>query len=146
MRWHLLMPEGELGWLLPFQVRAASVVKHRHALWSLSRFDGASTYGIHGDNKGTGHDTVLAQLPAGREPPLSPDTFCEAMERMVNDGRLAFTSNADMMVVVEQYRRGFVGAFEAKGRLAEPYVSAMGAPGNCDEVSLARMRCMCMCM
>ena len=106
-----------------------------------SGIDGAECRGVR-----SGHDTVLAQLPAGREPPLSPDTFCEAMERMVADGRLAFTSNADMMVVVEQYRRGFVGAFEAKGRLAEPYVSARGAPGNCDEVSLARMRCMCMCM
>ena len=50
-------------------------------------------------------------MRAKREPPLSPDTMAEDLRSAVGSGTRAFTANADVALVIEQYARGFVKAF-----------------------------------
>ena len=50
-------------------------------------------------------------MKAKREPPLSPDTMAEDLRSAVASGARAFTANADVALVIEQYARGFVKAF-----------------------------------
>ena len=50
-------------------------------------------------------------MRAKREPPLSPDTMAEDLRSAVASGARAFTANADVALVIEQYVRGFVKAF-----------------------------------
>ena len=50
-------------------------------------------------------------MKAKREPPLSPDTMAEDLRSAVASGARAFTANADVALVIEQYARGFVNAF-----------------------------------
>ena len=47
-----------------------------------------------------------------RIPPLSPIAFASEMKKRVEAGQLKFTATADMEVVIEQYRVGFVKAIE----------------------------------
>ena len=50
-------------------------------------------------------------MKAKREPPLSSDTMAEDLRSAVASGTRAFTANADVALVIEQYVRGFVKAF-----------------------------------
>ena len=50
-------------------------------------------------------------MKAKRAPPLSPDTMAEDLRSAVASGTRAFTANADVALVIEQYVRGFVKAF-----------------------------------
>ena len=50
-------------------------------------------------------------MMAKREPQLSPDTMAEDLRSAVASGIRAFTANADVALVIEQYARGFVKAF-----------------------------------
>ena len=54
-------------------------------------------------------------MKAKREPPLSPDTMAEDLRSAVASGARAFTANADVALVIEQYARGFVKAFISNG-------------------------------
>merc|ERR1712147_428681 len=48
----------------------------------------------------------------GRQPPLSPEVLGKNLREGVENGTLAFTAKADLEVVVEQYRIGFIKAIE----------------------------------
>merc|ERR1712217_739630 len=51
-------------------------------------------------------------LMATRPAPMSPDRMAAEMREKVTSGELSFTSNADMEVVIEIYRSGFIKAIE----------------------------------
>ena len=91
------------GWCY-FEKCAAMAVKDDACLWDVA--------GLAGRTYGEG-DFVLMEsaMKAKREPPLSPDTMAEDLRSAVASGARAFTANADVALVIEQYARGFVKAF-----------------------------------
>jgi len=87
-------PYSKRGWCW-FERAAAMVVKNRNALWDASKFDGATSYGIH-RNSAQEDRALLKQLRAGRGPPVSPDVMGSTLRRLVKAGDLGFTAKADL--------------------------------------------------
>ena len=83
---------------------ASSIVKNNYCLWDNSLLAAAPPHTF---------DECIEQLRAGRKPPLNPDLMRSSMRADVADGALGFTSRADVEVVIEQYRIGFVRAFSS---------------------------------
>ncbi|CAK0796002.1 unnamed protein product [Prorocentrum cordatum] len=52
-----------------------------------------------------------------RGPPISPDVFSDQVRIGVREGTIAFTAGADEDFVIEQYRKGFVHAYENHTRI-----------------------------
>ena len=110
------------GWCF-FEQAASMVVKESHCLLDFGAYEGATEFcGTEGD--GTGPDTCLGQMRAGRKPPIAPDAFGERMRARVGSGELTFTANADMGFVIGQYEEGFVAAINRVA--AEPNEDARG--------------------
>ena len=82
------------------------VVKHNSCLLDFGAYEGATEFGDYRAEPGT----CLAQMRAGRKPPIAPDAFGERMRARVASGELTFTANADMGFVIGQYEEGFVAA------------------------------------
>ena len=61
------------GWCL-MEKNAAMAVKQAHCLLDFSGYKGATDFG---EGSGSGPDTCLGQMKAGREPPRSPPVFGE---------------------------------------------------------------------
>ena len=61
---------------------------------------------------------------------MSPAVFGANLRNAVQDGSLAFTANADMSIVTEQYQIGFIKAFEEYSDpwlgFAQPWDDAQG--------------------
>ena len=93
------------GWCF-FEQAASMVVKHRNCLLDFGAYEGATEFGDWQAEPGT----CLAQMRAGRKPPIAPDAFGERMRARVASGELTFTANADMGFVIGQYEAGFVAA------------------------------------
>jgi len=70
-------------------------------------------YGFHGAPAPP--TSLVGLLKAGRSPPLSPEAFAARLLAGVADRSLAFTADADVSIVTEQYRLGFVRAWETFG-------------------------------
>ena len=98
------------GWCY-FEKCAAMAVKNDRNLWDVAGLAGR-TYG-EDDFR-----SMLLAMRAKREPPLSPDTMAEDLRSAVASGARAFTANADVALVIEQYARGFVKAFPTSRRNA----------------------------
>jgi len=47
-----------------------------------------------------------------RGPPISPDVFSDQMRNGVREKTIVFTAGADEDFVIEQYRKGFINAYE----------------------------------
>ena len=111
----------ERGWC-NFELNACLTIKNDQCLWDMRQLTrGITSYGVHGAP--APHGSLVATLKAGRAPPLSPDAFAAQLLAGVGDGSLKFTSNADVEVVTEQYRRGFSVAwdtFRARTLSAQP--------------------------
>ena len=91
------------GWCY-FEKCAAMAVKDDECLWDVA--------GLADLPKGAGRFVSMTNaMKAKREPPLSPDTMAEDLRSAVASGTRAFTANADVELVIEQYVRGFVKAF-----------------------------------
>ena len=91
------------GWCY-FEKCAAMAVKYWSCLWDVA--------GLAGRTYGEGSfGSMMNDMKAKREPPLSPDTMAEDLRGAVASGARAFTANADVALVIEQYARGFVKAF-----------------------------------
>ena len=82
------------------------VVKDNNCLLDFGAYKGATEFGDWQAKPGT----CLAQMRAGRKPPIAPDAFGERMRARVASGELTFTANADMGFVIGQYEEGFVAA------------------------------------
>ena len=91
------------GWCY-FEKCAAMAVKDVSCLWDVA--------GLADRPNGEGDfQSMKDAMRAKREPPLSPDTMAEDLRSAVASGARAFTANADVALVIEQYARGFVKAF-----------------------------------
>ena len=91
------------GWCY-FEKCAAMAVKHNDCLWDVA--------GLAARTNGEDDFVpMMLAMMAKREPPLSPDTMAEDLRSAVASGTRAFTANADVALVIEQYARGFVKAF-----------------------------------
>ena len=91
------------GWCY-FEKCAAMAVKDDDCLWDVA--------GLAELTNGEGDfNQMVKAMKAKREPPLSPDTMAEDLRSAVASGTRAFTANADVALVIEQYARGFVKAF-----------------------------------
>ena len=91
------------GWCY-FEKCAAMAVKNYDCLWDVA--------GLADLPNGKDHFLWMRDaMKAKREPPLSPDTMAEDLRSAVASGTRAFTANADVALVIEQYARGFVKAF-----------------------------------
>ena len=93
------------GWCF-FEQAASMVVKDDCCLLDFGAYEGATEFGDEHAEPGT----CLAQMKAGRKPPIAPDAFGERMRARVASGELTFTANADMGFVIGQYEEGFVAA------------------------------------
>jgi hypothetical protein len=94
---------NERGWCF-FEEAACRVAKKSWCFLDLSRYAGAAEFG-HPTKKDGG---CIDQMKVGRKPPLSPIEFDKQMRERVESGELAFTANADMGFVIDQYAVGFV--------------------------------------
>ena len=93
------------GWCF-FEQAASMVVKDDNCLLDFGAYEGATEFGDYNALPGT----CIAQMKAGRQPPIAPDAFGERMRARVASGELTFTANADMGFVIGQYEAGFVAA------------------------------------
>ena len=94
------------GWCF-FEQAASMIVKDSNCLLDFGAYKGATEFGdLYNDGPGT----CIAQMKAGRKPPIAPDAFGERMRARVASGELTFTANADMGFVIGQYEAGFVAA------------------------------------
>ena len=93
------------GWCF-FEQAASMVVKGSSCLLDFGAYKGATEFG----NAYAKPGTCIAQIKAGRKPPIAPDAFGERMRARVASGELTFTANADMGFVIGQYEEGFVAA------------------------------------
>ena len=95
------------GWCF-VEFRLSGLVKDAGSLWDLSAYKGGG---------GMGWDEVmrvhnLADMKAGRAPPISPEAAVRELRDGVASGAIAFASPSDMELVLEIYTRGFTAAFE----------------------------------
>lgn len=102
------------GWCY-FEWRISSIVKTNICLWDLSLYKGATTF-----------SECVRQMVAERAPPMSPKRFGDEMRRSVRSGDLAFTASADMEMVIQQYERGFVRAFDTYRQLSRGGIDTEG--------------------
>ena len=107
------------GWCF-FEQAASMVVKDDNCLLDFGAYEGATEFGDYNALPGT----CIAQMKAGRKPPIAPDAFGERMRARVASGELTFTANADMGFVIGQYEAGFVAAINRVA--AEPEDTRLG--------------------
>ena len=91
------------GWCY-FEKCAAMAVKDDECLWDVAGLADLS-------NGESDFAKMRNAMRAKREPPLSPVTMAAHLRSAVASGTRAFTANADVELVIEQYARGFVKAF-----------------------------------
>lgn len=113
---------ADRGWCHFEKIAAMSVKGGTYyldfGLWD----DKVKEFGKH--SSCTDEDTsILGKLKGSRQAPLSPVEFESGMREAVGTGRLAFTANADMDVVTEQYRIGFAKGFEEFSKDGPPRMS-----------------------
>lgn len=89
--------------------RTSHVSKCVHCMWDYSGFTPHELEGLEGMKV---IDGLRGQLKAGRTPPMAPHTFGKSLRERVGCGEVGFSSDADVDLVIEMYRRGFVSVFE----------------------------------
>jgi len=108
------------GWC-EFEKCASAVVKDDNCLLDVARYAGATHW-----------PKCVQQMQAQRPPPRSPHLFSAQMRARVDSGDLKFTAGADMETVIEQYRKGFVAAWEqflarpGRGRVLSVQYTGLG--------------------
>jgi len=95
----------ERGWCY-MEHRLASLVKNDRCLWDLSAYKGASNF-----------DGLWRQMRVGRTPMTSPERVGHELREGVESHKFFFSYVADLEVVLDQYRRGFMHAFESFKRI-----------------------------
>ena len=102
------------GWCY-FEKCAAMAVKYEACLWDVAGL-------AELPNGEVDFESMKNAMKAKREPPLSPDTMAEDLRSAVASGTRAFTANADVALVIEQYARGFVkqGLFQRQDAMPQP--------------------------
>jgi len=96
---------SERGWCY-FELKISSLTKDGKCLLDFIKFDGSST----------AFDASAWGMKANRPAPMSPDDFATEMREGIAAGRLAFTAKADAEFVINQYRKGFIEAYERHTR------------------------------
>jgi len=97
---------SERGWCF-FELSVSSLAKDDKGLLDFSKFNGDCT----------SFDALAWDMKARRPPPMSPDDFATQMREGIASGRLAFTAKADAEFVIDQYRKGFIAAYEGHTRI-----------------------------
>jgi len=111
-------PYDQRGWPF-FEHHISSLVKYKNNLWAMCFFDARSesAQSIGG---------CAEMMRAHRLPPISPSRFGEELRAGVQAGRLAFTNNSDLELVIKLYGQGFLSAFNSF-KLAIPESTRLGA-------------------
>ena len=79
------------------------MMKDLQCLWDMSKLQPGEAQDL---------PNAAAQMRSKRLPPISPTAFGSRMRKGVASGGLAFTSGADMEMVIGLYERGFVEQWE----------------------------------
>lgn len=93
-------PYSKRGWC-KFEYCISGLVKASGHLLSMSQYCGAAEF-----------EDMKDEMQAKRLPPVCPVTFADEMRAGVASGDLGFTAQADMEMVIEKYRKGFISAFD----------------------------------
>ncbi|CAK0896204.1 unnamed protein product, partial [Prorocentrum cordatum] len=102
-------PYQNRGWC-KFERSISMLTKHRECLLDLGKVPDGWVWGRFRDSE------ALRVLSASRRPPLSPDAFAKQVRAGVQEGTVAFTAGAvDEEFVIEQYRKGFIQAYNSWG-------------------------------
>ena len=84
--------------------------KSAYCLWDIAGFKPEKLDEVTDERKR--FDMMRAQLSAKRSTPLAPPQFAVMMQKRVSNGTLGFSTPADLKLVNELYRIGFVAIFE----------------------------------
>jgi len=96
---------SERGWCY-FELSMSSLTKDGSCLLDFSKFR----------EENADFASCVWDMKAKRPPPMSPDDFATEMRKGIASGRLAFTAKADADFVIDQYRKGFIEAYERHTR------------------------------
>lgn len=103
---------ADRGWCY-FERQTASLIKNADILWDIAHYRGATSYA-----------ECIKEMKAGRGPPRSPDQVGDDIRGRVDTGDLFFSYMADVDVVIEMYRRGFIAAFDSYRQLRGTHADA----------------------
>ena len=101
-------PYAARGWC-EVERRTCFVSKCVHCMWDLGGYDPDALTGLEGMHL---YDALRSQLKTGRAPPLTPPAFARGLKQRVAEGEVTFSNDADLELVIEMYRRGFISVFE----------------------------------